>query len=68
MLARSHKSFQPVVEVGSDSDLEVMKVGIDSVADPGFPMGGHGAVRGHGPLKWVLFAKNVCKNKKNWVP
>ena len=36
-----------------------------SVADPGFPIGGCGPVRGgRGPLTWMLFGKNVCKNER----
>ena len=34
------------------------------VADPGLPVGGCGPIGGHGPLTWVLFGKNVCKNKR----
>ena len=34
------------------------------VADPGFPLGGHAAVRGRGPLTWVLFGENVCENER----
>ena len=29
-----------------------------SVADPGFP------VRGHGPVRGALFGKNVCENER----
>ena len=37
------------------------------VADPGFPVGGHGPVSGGcGSLTWALFAKNVCENKRIW--
>ena len=36
-----------------------------SVADPGFPMGGHAPVRrGRGPPTWALFSENVCKNER----
>ena len=35
------------------------------MADPGFPVEGRGPIRwGRGPLTWVLFAENVCKNEK----
>ena len=34
------------------------------VADPGFPGGGHGPVRGRGPPMQALFGKNVCKNER----
>ena len=44
-----------------------------SVADPGFPVGGgrapvrggHGPIRGgRGPPMWALFGENVCKNER----
>ena len=36
-----------------------------TVADPGFPMGGHAPIKGgHGPLTWALFSENVCKNER----
>ena len=34
------------------------------VVDPGFPVGGHAPIRGCGPLTWVLFGENVCKNER----
>ena len=35
------------------------------MADPGFPVGGRGPVRGgRGPLMQALFGKNVCENKR----
>ena len=38
---------------------------IFTVADPGFPVGGRGPVRGgRGPLTQALFAKNVCENER----
>ena len=35
-----------------------------AVVDPGFPMGGHAPIRGHGPPVQTLFAKNVCENER----
>ena len=36
-----------------------------TVADPGFPIGGHGPIRGGcGPPTRALFGKNVCKNER----
>ena len=38
---------------------------LNTVADPGFPMGGHGPTGGgRGPLTWALFDKNVCENER----
>ena len=37
---------------------------LNAVADPGFPVGGHAPIRGHGPLMWMLFGENVCKNER----
>ena len=34
------------------------------MADPGFPVGGRGPVRGHGPPTRALFSENVCENKR----
>ena len=36
------------------------------MADPGFPVGGRGPVRGRGvgPPMQALFAKNVCENER----
>ena len=41
------------------------------MADPGFPVGGCGPVRGHvdplggcGPPTWALFGENVCENER----
>ena len=43
--------------------------GRETVVDPGFPIGGgvH-PLGGHGPLTWVLFGENVCKNERIGVP
>ena len=35
-----------------------------SVADPGFPVGGRGPIRGHGPPIRALFGENVCENER----
>ena len=35
-----------------------------SVADPGFPVGGCGLIRGHGPPTLALFGENVCENER----
>ena len=36
-----------------------------AVADPGFPVGeGVDPLGGRGPLTWVLFSENVCKNER----
>ena len=43
----------------------MLKFGNFTVADPGFPIGGHAPIGGgHGPLMWALFGKNVCKNER----
>ena len=34
------------------------------MVDPGFPVGGVHPLGGHGPLTWVLFGENVCKNER----
>ena len=34
------------------------------MADPGFPVGGRGPVRGHGPPMQALFTENVCDNER----
>ena len=37
----------------------------NAVADPGYPVGGHGPVGGgHGPPTRALFSKNVWENKR----
>ena len=33
------------------------------MADPGFPVGGHGPIRGRGPPMQALCTENVCKNE-----
>ena len=38
---------------------------LDSVADPGFPIGGHGPHRrGCGLLRWLCFENFVCQNER----
>ena len=35
-----------------------------TVADPGFPVGGHAPIGGHGPPMQALFGENVFKNER----
>ena len=34
------------------------------MADPAFPVGGHGPIRGCGHLMQMLFGENVCENER----
>ena len=37
---------------------------VETVADPGFPVGWRAPIQGRGSPMWVLFGENVCENKR----